>query len=182
MGQMRFAGTWFFAAGLALAAAAPLAAQQLATSTCTSTRDRPPACNAVRGDRSEGWAAQTRSEVMARNGLVTTSEPLAAQTGLDILRKGGNAADAAVATAAVLNLIEPMNEGMGGDLFVIVYTAKDHKLHVLNASGMAAGGQTLAFMNSKGYRADPANWGPGSGMPQRGILAATVPGAAWGWQ
>src|SRR5437762_2466413 len=83
-----------------------------------------------------------------------------------------------VATPAVLNLIEPMNVGMGGDLFVIIYTAKDHKLHVLNASGMAASGQTVAFMNSKGYRADPANWGPQSGMPGRGILTATVPGAA----
>src|SRR5581483_5644338 len=173
---------WLLALGAALCAATPLIAQQLATSTCASATDSPPACSAVRGDRSEGWAAQTRSEVMARNGMVTTSEPLAAQTGLDILRKGGNAVDAAVATAAVLNLIEPMNEGMGGDLFVIVYTAKDHKLHVLNASGMAASGQTIAFMNSKGYRADPANWGPGSGMPARGILTATVPGAAWGWQ
>ena len=157
-------------------------AQQLTTSTCNAGKENPPACNAVRGDRSEGWAAQTRSEVMARHGMVATSEPLAAQAGLDILRKGGNAVDAAVATAAVLNLIEPMNVGMGGDLFAIIYTAKDHKLHVLNASGMAAGGQTLAFMNAKGYRADPANWGPGSGMPQRGILSATVPGAAWGWQ
>ena len=85
-------------------------------------------------------------------------------------------------TAAVLNLIEPMNVGMGGDLFAIIYTAKDHKLHVLNASGKAPSGETIAFMNSKGYVRDPANWGPGSGMVQRGILAATVPGAAWGWQ
>jgi len=182
MGGFRSSRIWLLALGVAFSAATPLIAQQLTTSTCTSAKDSPPACTAIRGDRSEGWSAQTRSEVMARNGMVTTSEPLAAQTGLDILRKGGNAVDAAVATAAVLNLIEPMNEGMGGDLFVIVYTAKDHKLHVLNASGMAAGGQTVAFMNSKGYRADPANWGPGSGMPARGILTATVPGAAWGWQ
>ena len=173
---------WLLALGAAFLAATPLLAEQLATATCNSASGDPPACRAVRGDRSEGWLAQSRSEVMARHGMVTTSEPLAAQAGLDILRRGGNAVDAAVATAAVLNLVEPMNVGMGGDLFVIVYTAKDHKLHVLNASGMAAGGQTVAFMNSKGYRADPANWGPGSGMPQRGILAATVPGAAWGWQ
>jgi gamma-glutamyltranspeptidase / glutathione hydrolase len=160
---------------------APATAAPLATSTCNSA-PKPPACHAVRGDRTEGWLAQTRSEVMARNGLVTTSEPLAAQAGLDILRHGGNAVDAAVATAAVLNLIEPMNVGMGGDLFAIIYTAKDRKLHVLNASGMAASGQTVAFMNSKGYRADPANWGPGSGMPAAGVLTATVPGAVWGWQ
>ena len=127
---------------------APATAAPLATSTCNST-PKPPACHAVRGDRTEGWLAQTRSEVMARNGLVTTSEPLAAQAGLDILRHGGNAVDAAVATAAVLNLIEPMNVGMGGDLFAIIYTAKDHKLHVLNASGMAASGQTVAFMRDR---------------------------------
>jgi gamma-glutamyltranspeptidase/glutathione hydrolase len=136
----------------------------------------------LRGDRADGWLNQSRSEVVGRNGMVTTSQPLAAQAGLDILRKGGNAVDAAVATAAVLNLIEPMNVGMGGDLFVIIYSVKDHKLHVLNASGKAPGGETIAFMNAHGYRADPANWGPGSGMAQRGILAATVPGAAWGWQ
>src|SRR5579872_1365627 len=173
---------WLLALGAALCAATPLIAQQLTTSTCTSAKDSPPACHGVRGDRSEGWAAQTRSEVMARNGMVTTSQPLAAQTGLDILRKGGNAVDAAVATAAVLNLIEPMNEGIGGDIFAIIYTAKDHKLHVLNASGMAPSGETVAFMNSKGYRQDPENWGPGSGMPHAGVLTATVPGTVWGWQ
>ena len=161
--------------------AAPTAAAPLATATCNEAA-RAPFCNAVRGDRTEGWRAQTRSEVMARHGLVATSEPLAAQAGLDILRHGGNAVDAAVATAAVLNLIEPMNVGMGGDLFAIIYTAKDHKLHALNASGMAPSGETVAFMNSKGYRADPMNWGPGSGMPKAGVLTATVPGAVWGWQ
>ena len=159
----------------------PALAAPLATSTCNEAHPAP-ACHAVRGDRADGWAAQSRSEVMARHGLITTSQPLAAQAGLDILRRGGNAVDAAVAAAAMLNLIEPMNEGMGGDLFAIIYTAKDHRLHVLNASGMAASGATVAFMNSKGYRADPMNWGPGSGMPHAGVLTATVPGAVWGWQ
>jgi gamma-glutamyltranspeptidase/glutathione hydrolase len=168
--------------GLGLLAVIPSSADQLATSTCNSNAGMRPACVAVRGDRSEGWLAQSRSEVMARHGMVSTSEPLAAQTGLDILRRGGNAVDAAVATAAVLNLIEPMNEGIGGDVFAIIYTARDHKLHVLNASGMAASGQTVAFMNSKGYRQDPENWGPGSGMPHAGVLTATVPGTVWGWQ
>jgi gamma-glutamyltranspeptidase/glutathione hydrolase len=168
--------------GLGLLAVIPSSADQLATSTCNSPAGMRPACMAVRGDRSEGWLAQSRSEVMARHGVVSTSEPLAAQTGLDILRRGGNAVDAAVATAAVLNLIEPMNVGIGGDLFAIIYTARDHKLHVLNASGMAASGQTVAFMNSKGYRQDPENWGPGSGMPHAGVLTATVPGTVWGWQ
>jgi gamma-glutamyltranspeptidase/glutathione hydrolase len=166
---------------LSLLLTTPALAAPLASSSCNGA-NKAPACSAVRGDRTEGWLAQTRSEVMARNGMVTTSQPLAAQAGLDILRHGGNAIDAAVATAAVLNLTEPMNVGMGGDLFAIIYTAKDHKLHALNASGMAASGATVAFMNSKGYRADPMNWGPGSGMPHAGILTATVPGAVWGWQ
>ena len=165
------------ASGLALSAASA----QLATSTCNSGAANPPACTAFHGDRADGWPVQGRSEVMGRNGIVATSQPLAAQAGLEIMRNGGNAVDAAVAAAAVLNLIEPMNVGMGGDLFAIIYTAKDRKLHVLNASGKAPSGATIAFLNSKGYRVDPANWGPGSGMVQRGILAATVPGSVWGW-
>lgn len=160
----------------------PAPAADLASATCSNAPDavNPAFCKAVRGDRAEGWMAQGRSEVMARNGMVTTSQPLAAQAGLDILKKGGNAVDAAVATAAMLNLMEPMNVGLAGDMFAIIYTAKDHKLHVLNASGMAASGQTLAFMNSHGYKFDPKNDGPGSGMA-RGVLSVTVPGAAWGW-
>jgi gamma-glutamyltranspeptidase/glutathione hydrolase len=155
----------------------------LASSHCDAkAASNPGFCKAARGDRAEGWMGQNRSEVMARNGMVTTSQPLAAQAGLDILRHGGNAIDAAVATAAVLNVMEPMNVGMGGDLFAIIYTAKDHKFHVLNASGKAASGQTLAFMNAHGYKFDPANNGPGSGMPHHGVLTATVPGSAWGWQ
>src|SRR5262245_50027106 len=72
-----------------------------------------PACAAVRGDRSEGWLQQTRSEVMARNGIVTTVQPLAAQAGLRILQDGGNAIDAAVAAAAMLNVVYPANTGIG---------------------------------------------------------------------
>jgi gamma-glutamyltranspeptidase/glutathione hydrolase len=94
---------------------------------------------------------------------------------------GGNAIDAAVATAAALNVTEPMNVGMGGDLFAIVYIAKEHKVHVLNASGTAPTGATIARFNALGYRDDPHDWGPGSGMPPGGILDVTVPGAAWGW-
>jgi gamma-glutamyltranspeptidase / glutathione hydrolase len=174
---------WLGVAALA-ASATPLASANLASSGCNARtpQNNPAFCQAVRGDRAEGWLAQGRSEVMARNGMVTASQPLAAEAGLEILRKGGNAVDAAVATAAVLNLMEPMNEGLAGDLFAIIYTARDHKLHVLNASGMAASGQTLAFMNGHGYRYNPANDGPGSGMPGNGVLTVTVPGAAWGWQ
>ena len=137
--------------------------------------------DAVRGDRAEGWLQQSRSPVIARNGIVTTSQPLAAQAGLRILMQGGNAVDAAVATAAALNVTEPMNVGFGGDLFAIVYIAKTHAVHVLDASGVAPSGATLAHMNALGYRYDPNRFGPGSGMPSGGITEVTVPGAAWGW-
>jgi gamma-glutamyltranspeptidase/glutathione hydrolase len=149
-------------------------------STCAD--QEAPACAAVGGDRAEGWRGQSRAEVMAPHAMVTTSQPLAAQAGLQIMQRGGNAIDAAVAAAAVLNVVEPMNTGVAGDLFAIIYVAKERKLHVLNASGMAPSGATLARHNALGYRADPRNWGPGSGMPGHGILTVTVPGSAWGWQ
>src|SRR3984957_1417787 len=141
-----------------------------------------PACDAVCGDRADGWREQSRAEVMAPHAMVTTSQPLAAQAGLQIMLRGGNAIDAAVATAAVLNLVEPMNVGVAGDLFAIIYVAKEKKLYVLNASGMAPSGATVEHFSSLGYHADPTNWGPGSGMPVFGILPVTVPGAAWGWE
>src|SRR6476619_1527933 len=139
------------------------------------------ACQAVRGDRSEGWLPQTRSEVMARNGMVTTVQPLASQAGLRILQQGGNAIDAAVASAAALNVVYPANTGIGGDLFALIYIAKEKKVYQLNASGIAPSGLTLAHMNSLGYKANPVNFGPGSGMPSGGILTVTVPGSLWGW-
>jgi gamma-glutamyltranspeptidase/glutathione hydrolase len=143
---------------------------------------QPPFCSAARGARAEGWPAQSRSEVMAQHGMVATSQPLAAQAGLQILQHGGNAIDAAVATAAMLNVMEPMMVGMGGDLFAVIYIAKERKIYVLNASGMAPTGATLERFNELGYHWDPKNWGPGSGMPHNGILPVTVPGALWGWQ
>ena len=154
---------------------------QPALSTCNDT-PRAPFCAGVRGDRSEGWAGQGRSEVMAQHGMVVTSQPLAAQAGLDILRRGGNAIDAAVATAAVLNVVEPMMVGVGGDLFAIVYIAREGKLYVLNASGVAPSGATIERFDSLGYRWKPDDWGPGSGMPVYGILPVTVPGSVWGWE
>ena len=148
--------------------------------SCNAT-PAPAWCSAVAGDRSQGWLAQRRSEVMARNGMVATSQPLAAQAGLEVLRRGGNAIDAAVATAAVLSVVEPMNVGPGGDLFAVIYLARENKIYMLNASGRAPSGATVARMNELGYAWDPANWGPGSGMPNGGILDVTVPGAVWGW-
>src|SRR6202451_4311558 len=102
--------------------------------SCEST-PQPAFCSAVRGVRSEGWPAQSRSEVMAQHGMVVASQPLAAQAGLQILQHGGNAIDAAVATAAMLNVTEPMMVGIGGDLFAIVYIAKAHKVYALTTRG-----------------------------------------------
>jgi gamma-glutamyltranspeptidase / glutathione hydrolase len=166
-----------------LAATLLIAATAVSQSPVQSCNAKPaPAwCSAVPGDRSQGWLSQSRSEVMGKNGIVATSQPLAAQAGLDILKKGGNAIDAAVAMSAVLNLVEPMNVGAGGDLFTIIYIARENKLYTLNASGKAPTGQTLAHMNELGYSWNSKDWGPGSGMPRAGILTATVPGAVWGW-
>jgi gamma-glutamyltranspeptidase / glutathione hydrolase len=127
---------------------------------------------AVRGDRASGWLAQSRSEVLARNGVVTTSQPLAAQAGLQILKAGGNAFDAAVAAAAVMNLVEPESAGVGGDLFVIAWVAKERKLIALNASGRAPSGATREHLAARGFKTH---------MPLHGIDSATVPGAVDGW-
>jgi gamma-glutamyltranspeptidase / glutathione hydrolase len=156
-------------------------AQSPSVRMCTEA-PTPPWCSAVRGDRAEGWVPQTRSEVMARNGMVTTVQPLAAMAGARILMQGGNAIDAAVATAATLNVTFPPNVGIAGDLFVIIYIAKENKLYQLNASGIAPSGLSLARMNALGYTWNPANYGPGSGMPSGGILTVTVPGSLWGWE
>jgi gamma-glutamyltranspeptidase / glutathione hydrolase len=141
-----------------------------------------PSCAAARGDRSEGWVPQSRSEVMAQHGMVSTVQPLAAMAGARILMQGGNAIDAAVATAAALNVTYPANVGIGGDLFAIIYIAKEKKIYQLNASGIAPSGESLAHLNSLGYKWDSTNWGPGSGMPSGGILTVTTPGSLWGWQ
>src|SRR4030081_2952979 len=126
---------------------------------------------AVRGDRTGGWLAQTRSEVLARNGVVATSQPLAAQAGLQILKQGGTAFAAAVATAAVMNLVEPESAGVGGDLFVIAWVAKEKQLIALNASGRAPASATPGHLAARGFN---------KRMPLHGIDSATVPGAVDG--
>jgi len=169
--------------GLGLVLPGPnLWSQAVPSDALCGGKTEPAFCKAVRGARAEGWPAQSRSEVMAQHGMVVTSQPLAAQAGLQILRLGGNAVDAAVAAAAALNLVEPMMEGVGGDLFALIYIAKERKVYVLNASGTAPSGATAERFNELGYHWDSKNWGPGSGMPVHGILPVTVPGAAWGWQ
>jgi len=127
--------------------------------------------DAYRGDRSTGWLGQTRSEVMARNGMVATSQPLAAEAGIEVLHAGGNAFDAAVATAAAINVVEPEATGMGGDMFVIAWLAKEHRLVALDASGRAPQAATAEHYR-KAF---------GANMPEDGIQSAVVPGAVDGW-
>ncbi|HTC41271.1 MAG TPA: gamma-glutamyltransferase [Candidatus Acidoferrales bacterium] len=117
-------------------------------------------------DRTQG-----RSMVISRRGVVSAENPLAAQAGASVLANGGNAVDAAVATNAVMGVVEPMMNGIGGDLFAIVYDAKSGKLYGLNASGWAPAGLSIEFLKSKGI----------AKMPQAGIHSVTVPGAVDGW-
>jgi gamma-glutamyltranspeptidase / glutathione hydrolase len=138
----------------------------------TATAEPPHDFAATRGDRASGWLAQSRSEVLARNGIVTTSQPLAAQAGLQILKKGGNAFDAAVATAAVLNVVEPGSAGLGGDVFVIAWVAREKKLIALNGSGRAPSGATREYLASRAKD---------SKMPEHGVDSITVPGAVDAW-
>lgn len=113
-----------------------------------------------------------RSMVVSRYGIVATSQTLASEAGADILNHGGNAIDAAIAANAVLGVTEPMMNGIGGDLFAIVYEAKSGKLYGLNASGWSAKGVTLDALKTQGM---PAT------MPSKSIHAVTVPGAVAGW-
>ncbi len=115
--------------------------------------------------------SQSRSMVISRSGIVASESVLASQVGASILEHGGNAIDAAVATNAMMGLVAPMNDGVGGDLFAIVYEAKTGKLYGLNSSGWAPAGLTPEFLRSKGI----------SEMPQKGIHSVTVPGTVDGW-
>ena len=107
------------------------------------------AIDAVAGSRAQGWLAQGRSEVLARHGMVATSDPLAAQAGLEMLRQGGNAIDAAVAAGAVLDVTSQNDTGIGGDLFALVWSARDKKLYALNSGGWAPAGWTPQFFTDK---------------------------------
>ena len=116
--------------------------------------------------------AQTRSMVISRLGIVAAESPLAAQAGVRMLERGGNAVDAAIATNAMMGVVEPMMNGIGGDMFVIVYDAKANKLYGLNASGWAPANLTIDFLHKQGLR----------DMPQQGVHSITVPGMVDGWQ
>jgi gamma-glutamyltranspeptidase/glutathione hydrolase len=113
-----------------------------------------------------------RSNVVCSHGLVATSQPLAAQAGVDVLKRGGNAVDAAVAAVATLCVVEPCSTGIGGDAFALIWSAKEQKLYGLNASGPAPEGLTAVLLREKGYET----------MPVLGGLAVTVPGSLRGWQ
>jgi len=123
------------------------------------------------GDRMTGQAFAGRSEVIARHGMAATSQPLATQVALDILKQGGSAVDAAIAANAVLGLMEPTGCGIGGDLFALVWNAKDNKLHGLNASGRSPYGLTLKALKDAGFESIPAH----------GPLPVSVPGCVDGW-
>ncbi|MEX2048374.1 MAG: gamma-glutamyltransferase family protein [Gemmatimonadota bacterium] len=139
------------------------------------TRDLPnPAANvvAVPGSRAQGWRDQGRSEVLARHGIVATSDPLAVQAGLEVLQKGGNAIDAAVAAGAVLDVTSQNDAGIGGDLFALVWVASERRLYALNSAGWAPAGWTPEFFRERlGVER----------VPGAGVNAATVPGAISGY-
>ena len=122
-------------------------------------------------DRITGKTFATRSEVIAQHGMACTSQPLATQAALDILKSGGNAIDAAIAANAVLGLVEPTGNGMGGDLFAIVWDAKTKKLYGLNASGRSPYDLTLDYFKENGY----------AKIPALGPLPVSVPGCVDGW-
>ena len=122
-------------------------------------------------DRITGEPFATRSEVIAQHGMACTSQPLATQVALDILKAGGNAIDAAIAANAVLGLVEPTGNGIGGDLFAIVWDAKTKRLFGLNASGRSPQSLTLDYLISNGHESIPA-YGP---------LPVSVPGCVDGW-
>lgn len=116
-----------------------------------------------------------RSAVRARNGMVATSQPLAAQAGLQVLREGGHAVDAAVATAAALAVVEPGSTGIGGDMFALVWDAREREVTALNGSGRSAAAANAEDVRRAGHEAIPDN-GPGC------QFAVSVPGTVDGWQ
>lgn len=130
-------------------------------------------CNfyVISADRMTGKMFETRSEVIAQHGMVASSHPLASQIGIDILKQGGNAIDAAIAMNASLGLMEPTGNGIGGDLFAIVWDNKTKKLYGLNASGPAPRKISLKYFQDEGIKK----------MPNYGPLPWTVPGCVDGW-
>jgi len=126
-------------------------------------------------DRLTGETFATRSEVIAENGMVATSQPLATQIGIQVLKNGGNAIDAAIAANAALGLMEPTGSGIGGDLFAIVWSEEDQKLYGLNASGRSPMGMSYDDLKKELEKRDRES------IPAYGVLPISVPGAVDGW-
>ena len=126
-------------------------------------------------DRVTGQPFATRSEVIARHGMAATSHPLATQIALDVLKAGGSAVDAAIAANAALGLMEPTGNGIGGDLFAIVWDAEMKNLHGLNASGRSPLGLDRPTLMAELEKLDRIT------IPPHGLLPVSVPGAADGW-
>ena len=135
-----------------------------AATLCVSTM-------AATADRITGHHFATRSEAMAPNAMAATSQPLATPVALDIMQQGGNAIDAAIAANAVLGLVEPTGNGIGGDLFAIVWDAETQQLYGLNASGRSPQSLTLDYFKQQGL----------DKIPARGVLPLSVPGTVDGW-
>ncbi len=127
--------------------------------------------SAAAADRITGHHFATRSEAMAPEAMAATSQPLATQVALDIMQQGGNAIDAAIAANALLGLVEPTGNGIGGDLFAIVWDADTQQLYGLNASGRSPQSLSLDYFVENGY----------DKIPARGVLPLSVPGAVDGW-
>ncbi|EGN74783.1 gamma-glutamyltranspeptidase [Idiomarina sp. A28L] len=130
-----------------------------------------PIYNATAADRITGHHFASRSEVMAPEAMAATSQGLATQVALDIMQAGGNAIDAAIAANAVLGLVEPTGNGIGGDLYAIIWHAESEQLYGLNASGRSPMSLSLDYFIENGYESIPA----------RGLLPLSVPGAVDGW-
>jgi gamma-glutamyltranspeptidase/glutathione hydrolase len=135
-----------------------------------------------RGDRYSGAKWATRSPVLAQNGMAATAQPLATQVAIDILKKGGSAVDAAIAANATLGLMEPVSNGIGGDLFAIVWDPKTHKLYGYNGSGRSPKGRDLAKMIAEIHAVAEKTGKPyAPHIPSMGSLPITVPGTVDGW-
>src|SRR5256885_9206631 len=126
-------------------------------------------------DRITGKNFATRSEVLARHGMVCTSVPAATQVGVEIFKRGGSAVDAAIAANATLGLMEPVSNGVGGDLFAIVYSAKENKLYGINGSGRSPLGLSYEQMKAE---LDKLNR---KMIPPQGMLPISVPGTVDAW-
>lgn len=135
-----------------------------------------------RGDRYSGAPWATRSPVLAQHGMAATAVPLASQIAIDILKQGGSAVDAAIAANAALGLMEPVSNGIGGDLFAIVWDPKTKKLYGYNGSGRSAKGRDLAKMIAE-VKAVYAKMGKPyePHIPKYGSVAVTIPGTVDGW-